>query len=83
MMTLARSLFAQLRSSWSAILLVLAVSAALLGGVLLWASWWEIPVGDLTRDPANILGCSPHIGFLSQLGIFFWSASATICLFSA
>ena len=61
---------------------VFAVSAFLIGVVVALHLWKDIPVGDLTRDPI-ILGKLPvHIGFLSQIGLFIWSASATLCLFS-
>ena len=63
--------------------LILAVSAVLVGVVLLLHFWKGIPIGRLTRDPTSIVGSPLYTGFLSQIGIFFWSASAAICLFSA
>ena len=63
--------------------LVLAVSASLIGVVLLLHYWEGIPYGKLTRDPAAIFGAPLYIGFLSQIGIFFWSASTAVCIFSA
>jgi hypothetical protein len=39
-----------------------------------------IPYGDLTRDP-NAISLKPkYIGFVSQIGIFFWFGSVTACL---
>lgn len=62
--------------------LILAVSAVLLGVVLLLHFWKGIPIGRLTRDPTTIVGSPLYTGFLSQIGIFFWSASAAVCMFS-
>jgi len=42
-----------------------------------------IPVADLTRDPASTLGVHPFIGIVSTVGILLWTATASICLFSA
>ncbi|MBK7966333.1 MAG: hypothetical protein IPK10_14325 [Bacteroidetes bacterium] len=42
-----------------------------------------IDLGDLTRDPNTILKGHTYTGMISNAGIFFWSASATICFFTA
>jgi hypothetical protein len=42
-----------------------------------------IDLGDLTRDPNTILKGHVYTGMISNAGIFFWSASATICLFTS
>ena len=63
--------------------LILAVSAVLFGVVLLLHFWKGIPIGRLTRDPVSISKLPIYTGFLSQIGIIFWSASAAISLFSA
>jgi hypothetical protein len=78
-----RSCSARFRQSRSIIGLILAVSAFPIGIVMLLHHSEGIPIGDLTRDPISIARAPLHIGFLSQIGIFFWSASATVCLFSA
>ena len=36
---------------------------------------------DFTRDPLSIVGAPVYIGILSNLGILFWAAGATICFF--
>jgi len=59
------------------------VSAFLVGIVLLLHFWKGIPIGKLTRDPSDIVGVPFYVGFLSQIGIFFWAASAAVCMFSA
>ncbi len=73
----------QLRSNWKMIALILIISAFLLSTALLLHLWKGIPVGNLTRDPNAIVGAPFYNGFISQIGIFFWSASAAICIFSA
>ena len=72
-----------LTSRYRLIGLVLAVSAILMGMVLFLHFWSGIPISRLTRDPVALGELSVYAGFLSQAGIFFWSASATLCLFSA
>jgi hypothetical protein len=73
----------QLRSSWLVIVLILAVSTALVGVVLLLHWWKGIPFGTMTRDPLAVVGGAFYTGFLSQVGLFFWSAAAAVCLFCA
>ena len=63
--------------------LIIAVSAVLIGGVLLLHFWKGVPISRLTRDPTAIVRVPFYTGFLSQIGIFFWSASAAVCMFSA
>lgn len=38
---------------------------------------------DLIRDPSAAMGSPPYIGFLSQVGAFYWISAAAICLFSS
>ena len=54
------SSFARFRSSWPIIGLILAVSAVLIGAVLLLHFWKGIPIGKLTRDPTAIGGTPPY-----------------------
>jgi hypothetical protein len=42
-----------------------------------------ISYGDLTRDPNAIHESPKYIGFLSQIGMIFWFATAGILLFGA
>lgn len=39
-----------------------------------------VEVSDLTRDTAAILHGHPYDGMISMIGLFLWSASASICL---
>jgi len=38
---------------------------------------------DIVRDPAQQTGQSSFLGFVSNIGVWLWICSATICLFSA
>lgn len=82
-MTSLHYLLVQFRSNYLLISLILAVSAILVGAMLFLHFWKGIPIAKLTRDPIAIGGLPVYTGFLSQIGIFFWSASATVCFFSA
>ena len=73
----------QLRSILPAIRLILVVSAMSIGSVLILHLWKGVRIDQLTRDPAAITGTRPYIGFLSNIGIFFWSATSTVCFFGA
>lgn len=55
------------------------ISAVLLGAVLLLHMWKDIPIIRLTGDPGDFVPI--YTGFLSQAGVLFWSASASICIF--
>ncbi len=41
------------------------------------------PVMLLTRDPAAVSGMNPFVGFLSNVGLMLWSATAAICFFGS
>ncbi len=82
-MKLLPSLIAQSRSNRPMIVIILAVSAFLIGIVLVFHFLGGIPIGKLTRDPTAVMEAPFYIGLFSQIGIFFWSAAAAICMFSA
>lgn len=73
--------FFRLRESVPAILLILAISSIVIGLMLVLHFWKGIPFSHLTRDPISIGKLSFYSGFLSQVGIFFWSATVAICYF--
>jgi len=81
-MKILPSLIAQYHSNRPVIAILLALSAFLISIVLLFHFLGEIPIGNLTRDPSAIMGAPFHTGILSQTGMTFWSASASICMFS-
>lgn len=64
------------------ICIALTVSAIIMGLVLFLHLWKGVPINRLTQDPTIIGGLAAYAGFLSQTGIFFWSATATLCFFS-
>lgn len=50
-------------------------------GFISWRT--SIPIMDFTRDPASILDAPVYLGIISNIGILFWAAGATVCFFSA
>lgn len=54
----------------------------LLTGVLL-SNFLDVPFGHFTRDPSTILPSSKfYYGFISNIGVLFWSFSSAICYYS-
>lgn len=70
----------QVRSNGSAFGLILSVSTLLIGTTVFLHHWMQIPYGNLTRDPTAVAGYPIYTGFLSQIGIFLWSATASAIL---
>jgi hypothetical protein len=77
------SVLQQFRRNRIEILCIGSVSSVLLGLVVFLNGSQGIAIADLTRDPSAIVEAGIHLGFLSQMGILFWSASATVCLLTA
>lgn len=77
------SLLSQWRAVRTAVGVMLTVSLALLGVVLLLHLWKGIPIGHLTRDPVHITKAPTYLGLLSYAGILLWSAAGAVCFFSA
>lgn len=73
---------AKLRSSSVLFGLVLIGSTIVIGIVLALKIGLGIPSEILTRDPDALFDVPLYYGFLSQVGIFFWAASAAICIYS-
>ncbi len=42
-----------------------------------------VPISDLTRDTLAIVDGRFYYGLLSNIGLLFWCATASVCLFSA
>lgn len=72
-----------IRSTFPAVGLILLISVPLLGAVLFLSWWLDVPVGDLTGDIASVARTQLYIGMLSSIGMLFWTATATLCIFSA
>lgn len=71
------------RKSGQFALLVLLGASFFIGVVLLLKAWKGIPTEQLTRDPNAIFDMPLYVGFLSQVGIFIWAATAMVCLYSS
>lgn len=80
-MKLDHALFSQIRTLLPWIGLILLMSALFLGGALFLDFWRGVPFAVLTRDPVSVGSMPVYVGFISQIGIFFWSAAATLCFF--
>lgn len=73
-----------MRAKYRPFLIIAILSAVLLGAVLLLHLWKNVPIGRLTGDPVALAkGLPVYSGFLSQIGILFWSAAASVCFFCA
>ena len=79
----ANGIRAQFRSVRPTLALIALISAFLLGVVVFLHYWKELPIVALTSDPLSVAGMPIYLGFLSQIGIFIWAATAAICLFTA
>ncbi|WP_019507544.1 hypothetical protein [Pleurocapsa sp. PCC 7319] len=77
------SLLEQISRIYSLILIIYlpTVLVLLTVGFISWRT--NIPIMDFTRDPLTILDAPFYIGILSNIGILFWAAGATICFFSS
>ena len=82
-MSFIKNIYKEIKNSRSAIFFILGASIAILSPVLFLNIWKGIPITILTSDPSVIGGIGPHVGFLSQLGIFFWASASAICFFTA
>ena len=78
-----RFLIESFRCNSPMIWLVFIVSAVFISMVLFLHFWRGVPIPNMTRDPLAVVNAPIYTGFLSQIGILFWSYSAAICLFCA
>jgi hypothetical protein len=61
-----------------ALFYVLSVTLSTIVLISLMSGYYQVSFRDLTADP-NVIANQPfYIGLLSQLGLFFWSAAATL-----
>lgn len=74
---------AQVRRLWITFAVVLLAGGAALAMVIVGASAVGLDTSDLLRDPLAVLEANPLTGFLSNLGIVLWSASAGACFLAA
>ncbi len=73
--------FEQIQKNLFQIFALLSFSGLAIGAVFVVHYWRDVPFGNLTRDAVSVLEAPIYTGFLSQMGILFWSAAATICFF--
>ncbi|MBI4547777.1 MAG: hypothetical protein HY707_07350 [Ignavibacteriae bacterium] len=67
----------------SVFLTVYVPTIALLCGVVLLRVFANVPIGELMRDPVNLLKFPFYLGLVSNIGILFWCSAAAICLFTS
>lgn len=58
-------------------------AAIFLGVIFVLKAWKGMPTEQLTRDPNALFDAPLYVGFLSQVGIFFWAAAMTMCFYTA
>ena len=82
-------LYAQLRTLFPILVKLYTPIVILVLLVVFFSLKTGIPIGEFTKDPAVIVGTNPFIGVInpfigivSNIGILFWCASASICFFS-
>ena len=71
---------ADAQSAWIALVYFAALGVLTIVGTLGFVR--GVPIGNLTRDPANTLEFPWYFGAVSYLGILMWCATATMCLFT-
>ena len=79
---LMRSLSPRYKSTILSLGLIAATSAILFGIAISIHAYEDVPLHDLTRDPTAIAEIPFYMGFLSQVGLLFWSAAVATCFFS-
>lgn len=72
----------QLRQSAPVLVMVYALTTAILSIVIFLGIEHDIELDHFTQDPASIMGTPFYLGFFSYIGILFWCASAVVCFFS-
>ncbi len=72
----------QIKEGWGSYVFIGALSMQLLGIVLILRVWLDVPFPNLTGDLAVRANLPPYTGFLSQFGLFLWSATTSIAIFS-
>lgn len=68
---------------WPGVLAVILVALALLLGALAVATWKDLAVSTLTRDPLETAGLRWQTGFLYKVSLLIWGGTAMTCLLGA
>jgi hypothetical protein len=75
--------FQRIKENYKAYLVALSIPVVILFITYKVGRMLGVDLGYFTRDPNTILKGHTYTGMISNAGIFFWSASATICFFAA
>ena len=78
-----KSIISQIKSNISILALIYIILFGLLFAIAAIAEFYNIPVAWFTRDPTVILSGPPYVGFISNIGMLFWSFTAAVCIFSS
>jgi hypothetical protein len=73
----------QVGKVWPILLAALAGALFVTGSIYLFGTRLGIPLTALTGDPASVTNTPIFVGFLSNLGVIFWSGSAACALVGA
>lgn len=79
----SNNLKSQLKLLGPLLLKVYALLLLVLVGIGLLRVFFDVDIGELTRDPIHETGLHPFVGFLSNTGILLWCLTAAVCLFTA
>jgi hypothetical protein len=72
----------QLRNAAPILVMVYALTTAILSFVIFLGIEHHIELDHFTQDPASIMNTPFYLGFFSYMGILFWCAAAAICFFT-
>lgn len=64
-------------------IIVLIIAILPLGLIVIFNRLKGVPIQHFTADPVAVMGQPFYLGFLSQLGIFIWSAMTAVCWLTA
>ena len=77
------SLRDQVVRNGSLIAICVGAAVVVLAGIYGASAVSGVPVSVFTRDPSDVMNIYFYLGAMSYLGLMLWSASATVCFFSA
>ena len=72
----------QIRNAAPIMVMVYALTTAILSVVIYLGIENDVELDHFTQDPASIMDTPFYLGFFSYIGILFWCATATLCLFT-
>lgn len=65
------------------VVIAYALAGIPLLAVVLGKLLWDIPPGDMLRDPAQVMDAPVYTGVISNLGLVLWGSTATLCVLAA